>query len=247
MFISPLPLLGKKYKQQIEVERGIGQGIDSQSCDSNFLHNKVGMRGARSLRNTTSFRNVNRRLALLEMSSLKHLGYLFGKPPNALKQLPCKVFFKYSCRPQEFVLAQWVKIGEHLGISQPVNMGDSPLEEEHLGTSQWRHLPAIRKWKVKNGNQLFQRLVRKKRKKYTMLLSVLVLWSGLKKNRFLKSKRGKKMSLRVSPSMSYNALRNQAEEKWNNFHSNLYEKSQPYNLVYEDGSKNLFLRENYLH
>ena len=106
LFISPLPLLGKKYKQQIEVERGIGQGIDSQSCDSNFLHNKVGMRGARSLRNTTSFRNVNRRLALLEMSSLKHLGYLFGKPPNALKQLPCKVFFKYSCRPQEFVLAQ---------------------------------------------------------------------------------------------------------------------------------------------
>ena len=60
MFISPLPLLEKKYKQQIEVERGIGQGIDSQSCDSNFLHNKVGMRGARSLRNTTSFRNVNK-------------------------------------------------------------------------------------------------------------------------------------------------------------------------------------------
>ena len=87
----------------------------------------------------------------------------------------------------------------------------------------------------------------RKEKKYTMLLSVLVLWSGLKKNRFLKSKRGKKMSLRVSPSMSYNALRNQAEEKWNNFYSNLYEKSQPYNLVYEDGSKNLFLRENYLH
>lgn len=96
----------KKYKRQVEVERGTGQGIDGQSCDSNFLHNKVGMRGARSLRNTTSFRNVNRRLALLEMSSLKHLGYLFGKPPDALKQLSRKVFFKYSCRPQEFVLAQ---------------------------------------------------------------------------------------------------------------------------------------------
>ena len=55
------------------------------------------------------------------------------------------------------------------------------------------------------------------------------------------------MPLRVSPSVSYNALRNQVEEKWNNFHSNLYEESQPYNLVYEDGSKNLFLRENYWH
>ena len=47
---------------------------------------------------------------------------------------------------------------------------------------------AIKKWKVKNENRVFQRLVRKKRKKHRMLLSVLVLWSGLKRSWFLKPK-----------------------------------------------------------
>ena len=47
---------------------------------------------------------------------------------------------------------------------------------------------AIKKWKVKNENRVFQRLVRKKRKKHRMLSSVLVLWSGLKRSWFLKPK-----------------------------------------------------------
>ena len=59
-----------------------------------------------------------------------------------------------------------------------------------------------------------------------MLLSMLVLRSGIKKNKFLK----KKLPLRVSPTVSYNALRNQAEEKCKIFHS-----------IYKDGSKALFL------
>ncbi|RMX36466.1 hypothetical protein pdam_00010051, partial [Pocillopora damicornis] len=42
--------------------------------------------------------------------------------------------------------------------------------------------------RVKNENRVFQRLVRKKRKKHRMLLSVLVLWSGLKRSWFLKPK-----------------------------------------------------------
>ena len=51
----------------------------------------------------------------------------------------------------------------------------------------------------------------------------------IEKELVLKAKRGKKLSLWVSPNVSYNAHRNQAEEKWNDFYSNLYEESQPYN------------------
>ena len=49
------------------------------------------------------------------------------------------------------------------------------------------------------------------------------------------------MPLRVMPTVTYNTLRNEAEEKWKNFHSNLYDESQSYHLLNEDGTKALFL------
>ena len=67
----------------------------------------------------------------------------------------------------------------------------------------------------------------------------LMEWNG--KEQVLKAKRGKKLPLRVMPTVSYNTLRNEAEEKWKNFHSNLYDESQSYHLLYEDGTKALFL------
>ena len=62
----------------------------------------------------------------------------------------------------------------------------------------------------------------------------------IEKELVLKDKRGKKLSLRVSPNVSYNAHRKNEKEKWNNFYGNLYHESQPYNLVYEGGSKALW-------
>ena len=67
----------------------------------------------------------------------------------------------------------------------------------------------------------------------------LMEWN--EKDEVLKSKRGKRLPLRVSPNASYATLRKQAEEKWKTFHSNLYDESQAYHLLLEDGKKALFL------
>lgn len=43
----------------------------------------------------------------------------------------------------------------------------------------------------------------------------------------------------MSPNASYATLRQQAEEKWKTFHSNLYGGSQAYHLLLEDGQNGL--------
>jgi hypothetical protein len=67
----------------------------------------------------------------------------------------------------------------------------------------------------------------------------LMEWSV--KDQELKSKRGKKLPLKISPTSNYTTLSKKAEEKWKNFHSNLYDEHESYKLLYEDGSKALFL------
>ena len=57
----------------------------------------------------------------------------------------------------------------------------------------------------------------------------------------LKPKRGKKLALRTSSLSTYSVLRPDAEEKWKKFHSNLYDSSESYHLLYEDGTRALFL------
>ena len=54
-------------------------------------------------------------------------------------------------------------------------------------------------------------------------------------------KRGKRLPLRISPTAGYVTLRKQAEEKWKTYHSNLYNETQSYHLLLEDGRKVLFL------
>ena len=56
------------------------------------------------------------------------------------------------------------------------------------------------------------------------------------KEQVLKPKRGKKLPLRVLPSVDYVTLLQQAKEKWRNFNSNIYDEYQVYHLLYEDGS-----------
>jgi hypothetical protein len=55
------------------------------------------------------------------------------------------------------------------------------------------------------------------------------------KDHELRRKRGKRLPLRVSPTSTYGPLLQEAEKKWKNFHSNLYDPSQIYSLLYEDG------------
>ena len=59
----------------------------------------------------------------------------------------------------------------------------------------------------------------------------LMEWN--EKDQILKSKRGKRLPLRVSTTASYATLRKQAEEKWKTFHSNLYDESQAYHLLFQ--------------
>ncbi|KAK3744015.1 hypothetical protein QZH41_004824 [Actinostola sp. cb2023] len=61
------------------------------------------------------------------------------------------------------------------------------------------------------------------------------------KENILKTKRGKKLVLRVDQAITYQALKKEAEDKWKIFHSNMYDPEQSYNLLYEDGSKAVFL------
>lgn len=65
----------------------------------------------------------------------------------------------------------------------------------------------------------------KEEKKNEDVVVHLGLMEWNEKDQILKSKRGKRLPLRVSPNASYTTLRQQAEEKWKTFHSNLYDGS----------------------
>ena len=57
----------------------------------------------------------------------------------------------------------------------------------------------------------------------------------------LKPARGKRIALRVSNQSPYAEIRFQALSKWKAYQSNIYEEEKEYSLVYEDGTKALFL------
>lgn len=74
----------------------------------------------------------------------------------------------------------------------------------------------------------------KKRADNDVIVNIgLMEWND--KEQTLKRKRGKKLVLRVPPTMSYWPLLKEAEEKWKNYHSNLYQPNQTYSLLFEDG------------
>ncbi|CAB4031165.1 Hypothetical predicted protein [Paramuricea clavata] len=61
------------------------------------------------------------------------------------------------------------------------------------------------------------------------------------KEQKLKERRGKKIPICVAISSTYTILCREAEHKWKNFHSDLYDKSQQYHLLYEDGQQAVFI------
>lgn len=118
------------------------------------------------------------------------------------------------------------------------------VQPSEAGTSGYKPVKSFASYKKMKGKEWKSRVSKtgqeEKKKAQDVVINVgLMEWN--EKEQVLKAKRGKKLPLRVPPTVSYNALRNQAEEKWKNFHSNLYDESQSYNLLYEDGSKALFL------
>ena len=117
-------------------------------------------------------------------------------------------------------------------------------QPSEAGTSGYKPVKSFASYKKMKGKEWKSRVSKtgqeEKKKAQDVVINVgLMEWN--EKEQVLKAKRGKKLPLRVSATVSYNVLRNQAEEKWKNFHSNLYDEGQSYNLLYEDGSKALFL------
>ena len=80
----------------------------------------------------------------------------------------------------------------------------------------------------------------KKKKVENVIIHIgLMEWSD--KEQKLKGKRGKKIPLRVPSDISHNVLLDEAKQKWKNFHSDLYDESQLYHLLYEDGQEAVFI------
>ena len=74
----------------------------------------------------------------------------------------------------------------------------------------------------------------KKKKDDDVVVNIgLMEWND--KEHELRRKHGKRLPLRVSPSTTYATLLQEAEKKWQNFHSNLYDCTEIYSLLYEDG------------
>lgn len=100
---------------------------------------------------------------------------------------------------------------------------------------------SFRKSKGKEWKSRVTKSSKEEKKKNEDVVVHLGLMEWNEKDQILKSKRGKRLPLRVSSNASYATLRQQAEEKWKTFHSNLYDESQAYHLLLEDGKKALFL------
>ncbi|KAJ7331199.1 Protein phosphatase 2C 6, partial [Desmophyllum pertusum] len=105
------------------------------------------------------------------------------------------------------------------------------------------HVKSFQNYRKSKGKECKGRVSKsdraKKRKEDVVINIGLLEWK--KDNGGLKPKRGKKLALRTSPLVTYSVLRKDAEERWKNFHSNLYNSKESYRLLYEDGTRALFL------
>ena len=99
---------------------------------------------------------------------------------------------------------------------------------------------SYKKSKGKEWNSKVSKTGDKAKKKVPDVVISVGLMEWNEKEQLLKAKRGKKVPLRIHPIASYCTLLEEAEKKWKNFHSNLYE-SQSYHLLYEDGQKAILL------
>jgi hypothetical protein len=80
-----------------------------------------------------------------------------------------------------------------------------------------------------------------KKKKIENVAIYVGLMEWCEKEQKLKGRRGKKIPIRVAINSTYTILRREAEHKWKNFHSDLYDDDQQYHLLYEDGQQAVFI------
>lgn len=110
-----------------------------------------------------------------------------------------------------------------------------------------KSVKSFAEYKTAKGKQWFSKVKggRGKGTKTSAADEEVLIYIGLlewnEKQNALKPKRGKKVALRISTSAKSSLVRQKAEEKWKAYYRNLYEESQTYLLLYEDGQQVLFL------
>ena len=103
-------------------------------------------------------------------------------------------------------------------------------------------LKSFTEYKSSKGKQWKSRVTTKskKDKNEEVVIQVgLIEWNY--RERRLKPKRGKRMTLRVFLKDTYATIRKKAIEKWKNYHRDLYDEDKEYLLTYEDGNEARFL------
>ena len=79
-------------------------------------------------------------------------------------------------------------------------------------------------------------VVGKKHQNYKEEVTINIgLYEWLEKDSKLKIKRGKRINLTVSSDDTRSAILIKAEQKWKNYHKNLYDKDDTYTLLCESG------------
>ena len=126
-------------------------------------------------------------------------------------------------------------------IEKPLQ-SDHPKPEEGPSTSgKVKSFKCYLKDKGKEWKDRVSKPVDKKKKKVESVVIFVGLMEWNEKDQKLKGKRGNKIPLRVPSNVNYTVLRKEAEAKWKNFHSDLYDESQPYHLLYEDGQHAIYI------
>jgi len=122
----------------------------------------------------------------------------------------------------------------------------SPDKEAH-GAASPKPVFSFQDYKIAKGKQWNSRVKgqpkggKSKKEKSNDVVIFISLMEWNENVCCLKLKRGKRIALKVPVTSQYSSLKMNAEEKWKNYHSNLYDEEQVYVLLYEDGQKSLFL------
>ena len=112
------------------------------------------------------------------------------------------------------------------------------MSNERIDKKNVKSFKAFREAKGREWNKRVSKGSKKEDEEVVLNIG-LMEWS--EKDDCLRPKRGKKIAVRVASTISYHPLLKLAEEKWRNFHSNLYDANQVYYLAYEDGRKAFFI------
>ena len=138
---------------------------------------------------------------------------------------------------------QNINTSSKLNTSSSSNSSSDPSSSSYQGssstTAKVKSFSEYRKLKGTEWNKKVER-GKKKTKPMTLIIFIgLLQWRHL--DHKLKPARGKRIALRVSNQSPYAEIHFQALSKWKAYQSNIYEEEKEYSLVYEDGTKALFL------